>query len=131
MLCIILFMSYSLSTLAQSNTPKYLLFNNLRDSIIMLDSVKYYKIDKNLFDICRYKEIDTVSLDEIKDIETITVEKLWEGRRNGDQQYRENLKEGEPIKVIDTYNVVFKHIYVLEKLSDCKYKRTRVWWIDY
>jgi hypothetical protein len=124
-------MSYSLSTLAQSNTPKYLLFNNLRDSIILVDTVKYYKIDKNLFDISRYNEIDTIGVDKIKDIEITTVEKLWEGRRKSDQQYRENLKEGEPINVIDTYNVIFKNIYVLEKISNCSYKRTRVWWIDY
>ena len=130
-LCAILFMSYSLSTSAQSNTPKYLLFNELSDSVIMVDTIKYYKIDKNLFDIYRYKEIDTVGQDKIKDIKITTVEKLWKERRKDDQQYRGNLKEGEPINVLDTYNVVFEKIYVLEKISNCSYKRTRVWWIDY
>ncbi len=85
-LCAILFMSYSLSTSAQSNTPKYLLFNELSDSVIMVDTIKHYKIDKNLFGIYRYKEIDTVGQDKIKDIKITTVEKLWKERRKDDQQ---------------------------------------------
>lgn len=121
-----------ISNIALSQVSKYILFDKSNDSIIEIGENNYYKIDGNLFDTKRYSEIDTISnkitvYHTVKDLQT-------EGA-NISKTYLKNLKEDETISVkesgVETYNSLFNYIYVLEKISKCKYKRTRVWWIDY
>ena len=99
----------------------------------MLDSIKYYKIDNNLFDINRYQQIDTLSKKVMTEQSFISVEELWgKGRKKIDSiSDRESKLKTGIIYISDTHNDFFPFIYVIEKLSDCKYKRTRVWWVDY
>jgi hypothetical protein len=63
------------STLSQKRV-RYLLFNKLKDSIINFKNTKYYKIDKNLFDINKYKQIDAISLKEMQLISTYSPKEL-------------------------------------------------------
>jgi hypothetical protein len=105
---------------------KYLLFDNKKDSIITIGKTNYYKIDKNLFDINRFNEIDTICKKEISEIEYISVSELW---KEGKKLFlivsdKKNL-------MLESYNQIFERIYVVEKITDNKYKRTRVWWVDY
>ena len=119
----------SLSNIAaqsQSITPKYLFFDNSKDNIIVLDKIRYYKIDKNLFNIDRYNQIDTVHKKETKKIKFSSVKKLWIEGKALFHKVSENRN-----LFIETYNEIFEKIYIIEKISDCKYKRTRVWWVDY
>ena len=91
----------------------------------------YYKIDNNLFDINRYEQIDTLSKKVMNEQRFISVEKLWnKGKVISDSILKAGIK-WKKIKIIETSNEIFEEIYVLEKNSDKKYKRTRVWWIDY
>ena len=114
------------NAIGQSIPSKYFLFNKTKDSIVMLDSIKYYKIDNNLFDINRYHQIDTLSKKVMNEQSFISVEKLW---KEGKELFHKVSTDKNLI--IETYNEIFENIYVIEKLSDCKYKRTRVWWVDY
>jgi len=111
---------------AQNKSAKYLLFNSLKDSIIIKNNIKYYMIDENLFDINRYNEIDTINLKEFKEINFSSVTKIWKEGKNLfiPVSERKNL-------FIETKNEIFENIFVLEKISNYKYKRTRVWWKDY
>lgn len=105
---------------------KHLMFSPEKDSIIWKGGTQYYKIDNNLFDINRYNQVDTLSIDKMKNEKFTSVSQLWkQGRENfSDISTENNL-------FIETYNEIFEHIYILEKLPNSKYKRTRVWWIDY
>lgn len=119
------------TSLALSQSTKYILFDKTKDSIINVDKIKYYKIDKNLFNIDRYNAIDTIVDKKIRSIKFTSVNNLW---RSGKQIHDSIIKEGikiKKLKVIETYNEIFDYIYVVEKVKNCKYKRTRVWWIDY
>ena len=111
---------------------KYLLYNPEKDSILNKEGNLYYIIDENLFDINRYNQIDTIYNKEIKNS---SVNKLRDEGRSTLKEYFGKLKEGVPVIIkesgIETFNDLFELIYVLEKLPDCGYKRTRVWWIDY
>ncbi|MGS2738895.1 hypothetical protein [Sinomicrobium sp. M5D2P17] len=114
---------------------KYLQYSPQKDSIIWKGTKQFYKIDNNLFDVSRYDQIDTITSERIRKIQFISVNDLWkEGQRKTDSVIN-NLKDNEPITLnktgIETNNHVLKTIYIIDKLSDCKYKRTRVWWIDY
>lgn len=120
-----------MTNLVSSQTTKYLLFDKSKDSVIDIGQTKYYKIDKNLFDINRYNKIDTIKINIVKKVSLTSVESLWrEGRSISDSILKEGIKK-KKIKIIETNNQVFEHIYVLEKLANCNYKRTRVWWKDY
>ncbi|WP_299121501.1 hypothetical protein [uncultured Tenacibaculum sp.] len=129
------FLCFMANIRAQTINPKYLLFNTKKDNIVVFDIIKYYKIDENLFDINRYNQIDTISIKQLNKIKFSSVQKLWNQGRKETQKYLKNLKKGTPIlvnkTVIETYNDLFKEIYIIEKLTNCKYKRTRVWWVDY
>lgn len=116
---------------AFSQKNRYLLFDINIDSIITLGNIKYYKMDNNLFDINRYSQIDTLNSKELKNIKFSSVKKLWkEGKNISDSILKEGVKK-KKIRIIETNNQVFEYIYILEKTSNCNYKRTRVWWIDY
>ena len=105
---------------------KYLLFDSKKDSIVKIGNIINYKIDNNLFDINRYNQIDTINSKEFKEIKFSSVEKLWtEGK---DLFIQVSIKKN---LFIETKNEIFEYIYVIEKISGCKYKKTRVWWIDY
>jgi len=114
---------------------KHLMFSPEKDSIIWKGGTQYYKIDNNLFDINRYNQVDTLSIDKMKNEKFNSVSQLWKQGREITDSVINNLKPNETIILdqtgIETYNDLFEHIYVLEKLPNCKYKRTRVWWIDY
>ena len=48
------------------NTEKYLLIDNSKDTIVIdVNKTKYYKIDKNLFEITRYNKVDTICKNKI------------------------------------------------------------------
>jgi hypothetical protein len=105
---------------------KYLLFDNNKDTIITKGNIKYYQIDKNLFDINKFKEIDTICKKEIAEIEYTSVNQLW---KDGNKLF---LKVSEEKNLmLESYNQIFEKIYILEKINKTKYKRTRVWWVDY
>ncbi len=114
---------------------KYLLFDAKKDSVIELEGIEYFKIDGNLFDIDRNSQIDTISSNLFINIEFTSVKNLRKRGNEITDSYFKNLKDNEPILVekagIETRNDLFKYIYVLVKVNDCSYKRTRVWWIDY
>ncbi|MEZ7495488.1 hypothetical protein QO206_08315 [Leeuwenhoekiella aequorea] len=105
---------------------QYLLFDICNDSIFTSGDMKYYNIDDNLFEISRYKQVDTISRKEFGKINFTTVHNLWD---KGEKLFLEvSIKKN---KMLETKNEVFKHIFVIEKLQNDKFKRTRVWWIDY
>ncbi|WP_128760071.1 hypothetical protein [Leeuwenhoekiella aestuarii] len=108
-----------------------MLFDICNDSIFTSGDMKYYNIDDNLFEISRYQQVDTISGKWLKNIEFTTINKLWvEGEKLHNSIINEGVKK-KSLKVIETYNQLFEHIYVIEKLQNDKFKRTRVWWIDY
>tara|TARA_B110000114_G_C14814319_1_gene286001 strand:+ start:145 stop:567 length:423 start_codon:yes stop_codon:yes gene_type:complete len=114
------------------NTEKYLLIDNSKDTIVIdVNKTKYYKIDKNLFEITRYNKVDTICKNKISKTDYTTVQQLWkEGKKISDSIFAEEKKK-KKIRIVETNNQIFEKIYVLEKISNSKYKRTRVWWIDY
>lgn len=129
-LLIVLIIGFVNSAFGQKT--KYLLFDKTKDTIVIVDGKKHYKISNNLFDIERYNEVDTVKH------KLATLSKVNELRLEANQitdSIIKNLKPKEPISLdktgIETNNNIFKFLYVLEKLPNCKYKRTRVWWVDY
>ncbi len=114
----------SIFSFAQEYKVKYLLFDSSKDSVV--EDYRYYKIDNNLFDIGHYNQIDTLTKKQIKCIKLTSVKKL---RKSGAELF---LKVSEDKNLfIETYNEIFENIYILEKISNNKYKRTRVWWVDY
>ncbi len=114
-----------------SQKTKYLLFDSNKDSIVTVGETKYYKIDKNLFDINRFNKTDTVCQNNLKQIILTTVDRLWkEGKYLHDSIIKAGAQKRR-IKVIESYNQIFEEIYILEEISENKYKKTRVWWIDY
>ncbi|MEE9406693.1 MAG: hypothetical protein V3V28_01335 [Polaribacter sp.] len=117
---------FTANIMAQSIASKNLLFDNSKDSIIVIDTIKYYKIDKNLFDINRFNQIDTIYKNRMSEIKYVSINELW---KEGKKLFHK-VSEDENL-FIETYNEIFEKIYVIEKLPNCKYKRTRVWWIDY
>ncbi|MFZ3575827.1 hypothetical protein [Tenacibaculum finnmarkense] len=120
-----------------SQKTRYLLFDKKKDSIITFDSgkVKYYYIDKNRFLITEVEnnyniEIDTVYIEDVNKIKFHSPKQLSkEGNRIVESLKKESLKTGK-LKIISTYNELFECIYILEKISNSKFKRTRVWWED-
>ena len=105
---------------------QYLLFDICKDSIFTSGDMKYYKIDDNLFEINRYQQVDTISREEFGKINFTTVDNLWD---KGKKLFLEiSIKKN---RMLETKNEVFEHIYVIEKIQNNKFKRTRVWWIDY
>ncbi|MFD0834673.1 hypothetical protein ACFQ0I_02770 [Mariniflexile aquimaris] len=122
---------FIITTVVFGQRKEYLLFDKDKDSIITIGNIKYFKIDNNLFNINKYNTIDTVNFKEIDTAKFTTVEELW---IKGKQIHDSIIKAGnkvKKIKVIESYNQIFDFIYVLEKKSNCKFIRTRVWWIDY
>ena len=105
---------------------KYLIYNAEKDSLLYKENTQYYEIDDNLFDINRYNKIDTIDFKRIQHIKFYTVDNLYEEAK------KNFLKVSDEKNLfIETYNEIFEYLYILEKLPDRKYKRTRVWWIDY
>jgi len=117
---------FNTTSLIFSQKTKYLLYDETKDSIITLNNKKYFKIDNNLFNIERYNESDYISAEVFNNIKFINTKKLWE---NGKKIFLRFSKEKNII--IETKNEIFEYIYVIKKEKNCKYKRTRVWWIDY
>lgn len=128
-LLFIIFFSFTYTSFSQK--AKYLLFDNSKDSIVTLDNVKHYKINNNLFDIYRFAHIDTICKKKFEKIKFTNVEELWmEGEKASDSILKDGVKK-ERIKIIESNNQIFEKIYVIERISESKFKRTRVWWIDY
>ncbi|PNW27131.1 hypothetical protein [Formosa algae] len=131
----ILILFFTLNSYSQKE--KYLLFNKNKDSIVTFNSGKtiYYYIDKDRFLITGSQndfniEIDTISLEEINKIKFYSPEELSkEGHNIIESMKTESLKTGK-LKIISTYNELFKPIYVIEELTSSRFKRTRVWWDD-
>lgn len=117
---------FTMSKIIFGQRSKYLLFDTSKDTIIMQEKIFYYKIDNNLFDINRYNTRDTINLEKFAELKINTVDKLWS---EGKDLFIDVSKEKNLF--IETYNEIFEEIYVLEKISNCTYKRTRVWWVDY
>ncbi|MFS4416144.1 hypothetical protein [Maribacter sp. 2307ULW6-5] len=111
---------------------KYLSFDKNEDSIVMdIDKSSYYKIGENLFWINRFNEIDTISKCKISKITFTSVRQLWEeGKKMSDSILSERIKK-QRIQIIESKNEIFEKIYVIEKIGNKNYKRTRVWWVDY
>lgn len=130
---LIVMLCFSNNAIGQSSASKYLLFDSAKDSLIMLDNTHYYKIDNTLFDLDRYNQIDSLNYQDVCKLKIISVEKLLLASRARIDSIteRESVLKTGIIYISDTNNDFFPFIYVLEKLQDCKYKRTRVWWIDY
>lgn len=120
-----------INTINSQNT-KYLLFDDSKDTIFVdIDKTKYYKIDKNLFEITRYNEIDTICKNKILKNNYTTVNQLWiDGKKISDSIFAKEKKK-KKIRIVETNNQIFDKIYILEELTKWKYKRTRVWWVDY
>jgi hypothetical protein len=118
-----------------SQKVKYLMFNKTKDSIVTFDSgkVKYYYIDENSFRNFRSEnnygiEIDTISLEEVQEIKFYLPKELSKEVSGIIELIKkESLKTGK-VKIIPTYNEIFEYIYILEKITSSKFKRTRVWW---
>lgn len=111
---------------AYSQASKYLIYNNLKDTIIEKSGIKYYKIDENYFDLSKYDDIMIISKLEFDKIKFISVDSLWiEGRSLF------SITSDKKNKFLETYNEIFTNIYVIEKINKNKYKSTRVWWLDY
>jgi hypothetical protein len=125
-----IFLGTTNSMLSQ-NRVRYLLFNKLKDSIVNLQNTKYYKIDENLFNINKYNEIDTISFKEMQIIRTHSPKELF---KEGSSIVKSVIKEAYKIKkfviIEETNNYYFEYIYILEKITFSKFKRTRVWWDD-
>lgn len=106
------FLSITNSALSQ-NRVRYLLFNKLKDSIVNIQNTKYYKIDKNLFNINRYNEIDTISLKEIQTISTHSPKELFkEGVSIVDSLIKKAYKTKKFVIIEETKNYYFEHIYI-------------------
>ncbi|WP_198037737.1 hypothetical protein [Mariniflexile maritimum] len=118
---------------AQNKSDKYLFFNSAKDSLILKNKIKYYKIYGNMFDTKRFNQVDTISSKKYKNIKFTTVQNLnKEGNNIIDKMIEKERKEKTgKIRIIESYNQIFEYIYIIEKITDCSYKRTRVWWIDY
>jgi len=118
-----------------SQKVKYLMFDKTKDSIVTFDSgkVKYYYIDENSFRNFRSEnnygiEIDTISLEEVQEIKFYLPKELSKEVSGIIELIKkESLKTGK-VKIIPTYNEIFEYIYILEKITSSKFKRTRVWW---
>jgi hypothetical protein len=119
-----------------SQKVRYLMFNKTKDFIETYDSikVKYYHIDENLFKNIRGEnnygiEIDTISLEEVKEIKFYLPKELSKEVSDIIELIKkESLKTGK-VKIIPTYNEIFEYIYILEKITSSKFKRTRVWYV--
>jgi hypothetical protein len=119
-----------------SQKVRYLMFNKTKDFIETYDSikVKYYHIDENLFKNIRGEnnysiEIDTISLQEVKEIKFYLPKELSKEVSDIIELIKkESLKTGK-VKIIPTYNEIFEYIYILEKITSSKFKRTRVWYV--
>lgn len=120
-----------------SQKAKYLMFDKTKDSIVTFDNgkVKYYYLDKDRFLITGVEnnysvEIDTISLEEVQRVKFYLPKELSkEGIRIIKEMKKESLKTGK-MKIISTYNELFEYIYILEKITFSKFKKTRVWWDD-
>lgn len=130
---IVLLTLFFVSIGAFGQETRYLLFDESKDSLITIGNTNYYKIDSHLFDINRYNQIDSIQLKDFNNIKKTSVIKLLKEGKHIVQTEKviESEKKSGTIKVIETYNQIFEHIYVLKKMSDTNYKRTRVWWVDY
>jgi hypothetical protein len=125
-----IFLGITNSTLSQKRV-RYLLFNNMTDSILDINNIKYYKIDKNLFDINKYNKIDTVSQKEMQIIKTHSPKELFnEGTSIVKSLIKQAYKTKKFVIIEETNNYYFEYIYILEKITSSKFKRTRVWWND-
>ncbi|MCD8452746.1 hypothetical protein LNI90_11695 [Tenacibaculum dicentrarchi] len=125
-----IFLGITNSILSQ-NRVRYLLFNKIKDSIVNIQNKKYYKIDKNLFNLNRYNEIDTISLKEMQTISAHSPKELIkEGASIVDLLIKKNYKTNKFVIIEETNNYYFEYIYILEKISASKFKKTRVWWED-
>ena len=119
-----------------SQKVRYLMFNKTKDFIETYDSikVKYYHIDENLFKNIRGEnnygiEIDTISLQEVQEIKFYLPKELSKEVSDIIELIKkESLKTGK-VKIIPTYNEIFEYIYILEKITSSKFKRTRVWYV--
>lgn len=126
---LVIFCAMLISHTSFCQNPKYLLFDNDKDTIIKIGNIKYYKIDNNLFNINRYNQVDTIN--KINKVEFNMIEGLWKkGKVISDSILKVGIQQ-KKIKIIETNNEIFEYIYILEKTNNCSYKRTRVWWIDY
>ncbi len=114
-----------------SAQEKYIYYNPGTDTIFQTGNVTYYKISGNLFDIDRYAQMDTINSNLIDHLKISTVEDLWKDAKESAEETIQNIEDGKPIPVIDTYNLIFKEIYILEEISSCQFKKIRVWWVDY
>ena len=124
---LIVMLCFSNNAIGQSSASKYLLFDSAKDSLIMLDNTHYYKIDNTLFDLDRYNQVDTISMTSLdKKAFTLGVKQLF---KESNELFLDISSKKKLF--IETRNEIFEEIYVLEKLQDCSYKRSRVWWVDY
>lgn len=120
-----------------SQKARYLLFDKTKDSIVTFDNgkVKYYYIDRDRFLISGVQnnyniETDTICIEQVNKVKIYLPKELSkEGNRIIESMKKESLKTGK-IKIISTYNELFEYIYILEKISFSKFKKTRVWWDD-
>ncbi len=128
-LCLI-FLGVTNSISSQKRT-RHLIFNKLKDSALTINEVKYYKIDKNLFNINKYNEIDTISLKEMQKIKIYSPKELFkESSDIAKYSIQKAYKAKKFVIVEETNNFYFKYIYILEKITFSKFKRTRVWWVE-
>lgn len=119
---------YNLKSIGQE---KNLLFDSVKDSILNLGNTEYYKIESNLFNINRYYQIDTIPYSRFNTLKISSINELHKIAQTKSKAYLEKgIQEGK-ISIIETNNQIFEYIYIIEKISKCKYKRTRVWWVDY
>ena len=131
LLLFFIFLSITNIMLSQKRV-RYLLFNKLKDSVVNIQNTKYYKIDKNLFNIDRYNEIDTISLKEMQMIKTHSPKELFkEGVSIVDSLIKKAYKTNKGVIIEETNNYYFEYINILEKITSSKFKRTRVWWEDF
>jgi len=127
-LFILISIMYTLTSIGQE---KNLLFDSVKDSILNLDSADYYRVESNLFDINRYSQIDTIPYSRFNTLKISSINELYKIAQTKSKAYLEKgINEGK-IRIIETNNQIFEYIYIIEKISKCKYKRTRVWWVDY
>ena len=130
LILLFIFLGITNSVLSQKRV-RYILFNKLKDSITILKNTKYYKIDNNLFDINKYNQVDTISLKEMQTISTYSPKELFkEGTSIVNSIIKEAYKTKKFVIIEETNNYYFEYIYILEKITFSKFKRTRVWWND-